>query len=122
MSNTKAPRGAGKTAARSKERQASKENGHEPCLQAMVWYRQEHYQQLLTLFSDAALLPPTYTAWLSRAEAKKTEVEAAGDQVIKVYIEPENFGQWCREKGLPTDAESRTRLAIEVAQMQTFNL
>jgi hypothetical protein len=122
MSNKKSLKGAGKTATRIKESQTAKEIGHEPCLQAMVWYRQEHYPELLALFSDAALLPPTYSAWLSRAEAKKAEVEAAGDQVIKVYIEPEYFGQWCREKNLPTDAESRTRLAIEVAQMQTFNL
>ncbi len=122
MSNKKPPKGASQTAARSKEHQTVTESGDEPCLQAMVWYRQEHYPELLTLFSDAALLPPTYAAWLSRAEAKKAEVEAAGDQVIKVYIEPEYFSQWCREKSLPTDAESRTRLAIEVAQMQTFNL
>lgn len=122
MSNKKPPKGAGRTAARSKERQTVTESGHEPCLQAMVWYRQEHYAELLALFSDAALLPPTYAAWLSRAEEKKAEVEAAGDQVIKVYIEPEYFGQWCREKSLPTDAESRTRLAIEVAQMQTLSL
>ncbi|MEE4136810.1 MAG: hypothetical protein V2I32_12085 [Desulforhopalus sp.] len=122
MSNKKPRKGAGRTAAKLKKGQTAKENGHEPCLQAMVWYRQEHYPELLTLFSDAALLPPTYSAWLSRAEAKKAEVEAAGDQVIKVYIEPEYFGQWCREKNLPTDAESRTRLAIEVAQMQTFTL
>ena len=122
MSNKKPPKGAGQTAAGIKERQTVKESGDEPCLQAMVWYRQEHYAELLTLFSDAALLPPTYAAWLSRAEAKKAEVEAAGDQVIKVYIEPEYFRQWCREKSLPTDAESRTRLAIEVAQMQTFSL
>lgn len=88
----------------------------------MVWYREEHYPELLALFSDARLLPPDFAAWQARAEAKKVEVEAAGDQVIKVYIEPETFGQWCREKGLATDAEARTRLAIEVAQAQALRL
>jgi hypothetical protein len=104
-------------------RQEIKETAQQqPMVQAMVWYRQEHWQALRDMFADTHLLPLTYEDWLQRAESKKTEIQAAGDRVIKVYIDPETFPQWCRDKGLTMDAEARARLAIEVAQAQSFTL
>lgn len=89
-------------------------------LQAMVWYKEEHYVQLLSIFDDADLLPPLYTDWLNRAEKKKAEVEAAGNQVIKVFIDPQTFPEWCTEKNIKMDADARSQLALEVAQAQSF--
>lgn len=131
MVKKKSLAGSGRTVARLKEKKAAKEESakepanqpaYEPTLQAMVWYKEEHYEQLLTIFDDAELLPPTYQAWLARAEEKKAEVEAAGDQVLKVFIDPETFPEWCAQKGLPKDAEARTQLALEVAQARSFSL
>ena len=123
MTKKKALAGSGKTVAKLKERKATKEVPvEEPMLQAMVWYQEEHYEQLLAIFDDAELLPPTYQAWLVRAEEKKAEVEAAGDQVMKVFIDPETFPEWCAQKGLPKDAEARTQLALDVAQARSFSL
>jgi len=123
MSKKKALAGSGKTAARIKEKQASKEQpAHQPMLQAMVWYKEEHYSRLLDLFDDAELLPKTYGDWLVRAEEKKAEVEAAGDQVLKVFIDPETFSEWCAEKNMPKDANSRAELALEVARERSFSL
>jgi hypothetical protein len=123
MTKKKALAGSGKTAAKMKEKQTGDgEMSHQPILQAMVWYKEEHYQQLLGLFDDALLLPPSYDRWLARAEEKKAEVEAAGDQVIKVFIDPETFPEWCAKKNLPKDANSRAELALEVAQAHSFSL
>lgn len=131
MVKKKSLAGSGKTVAKLKEKKTVREvsasepvnqPAQEPMLQAMVWYKEEHYEQLLTIFDDAELLPPTYQAWLARAEEKKTEVEAAGDQVMKVFIDPETFPEWCAQKGLPKDAEARTQLALEVAQARSFSL
>ncbi len=115
--------GSGKTIAKLKEKAAKKQaQARQPMLQALVWYEEEHYAQLLGMFDDAALLPPTYAHWLSRAEEKKAQIEAAGDQVIKVFIDPETFPEWCEKKQLPMDADSRSTLAIEVAQSRSFTL
>ena len=127
MVKKKALAGSGKTVAKLKEKKAVKEElvnqpAQEPTLQAMVWYKEEHYEQLLAIFDDAELLPPTYQAWLVRAEEKKAEVEAAGDQVMKVFIDPQTFPEWCAQKGLPKDAEARTQLALDVAQARSFSL
>jgi hypothetical protein len=123
MTKKKALAGSGKTVAKLKEKQGNREEpAHQPMIQAMVWYKEEHYRQLLSLFDDAELLPPTYQEWLVRAEAKKAEVEAAGDQVMKVFIDPDTFPEWCAKKNLPKDANSRTELALEVAQAKSFSL
>jgi hypothetical protein len=115
--------GSGRTVAKLKEKQAQKQQpARQAILQAMVWYKEEHYEQLLSMFDDAELLPPTYQDWLVRAEEKKAEVEAAGDQVIKVFIDPETFPEWCEKKKLLKDADARSQLAIEVAQAQSFRL
>ena len=123
MSKKKVLAGSGKTAARIKEKQTGKEQPvHQPMLQAMVWYKEEHYSRLLDLFDDAELLPKTYGDWLARAEEKKAEVEAAGDQVMKVFIDPETFPEWCAEKNMAKDANSRAELALEVARERSFSL
>ncbi len=93
-----------------------------PIIQAMVWYREEDWETLKSLFADAHLLPLTYTDWLGRAEKMKTRVQADGDIVIKVYIDPVTFPQWCEGKGLKMDAEARSQLAIEMAQAQSFSV
>ncbi|MBM9518238.1 hypothetical protein JWG39_00220 [Desulforhopalus vacuolatus] len=88
----------------------------------MVWYREEEYPALLEFFSDRDLLPLTWQSWHERAEAKQQEVEAAGTQVIKVFIDLATFPEWCRSRGISPDAEARSQLAIEVAQSQSFSL
>lgn len=123
MVKKKTPAGSGKTIAKLKEKAAKKqEPARQPMIQAMVWYKEEHYQELLKLFDDAELLPQTYRHWLARAEEKKAEVEAGGDQVIKVFIDPNTFSEWCRKKNLAKDANARAELAIEVAQATAFSL
>lgn len=95
---------------------------HQPSVQALVWYKKEDWDTLREMFVDSDLLPTSYEDWLQRAEAMKAQVEAAGDAVVKVYIDPETFPQWCKEKNLPMNSEARSQLAIEVVQAQSFSL
>jgi len=126
MTKKNALAGSAKTAARIKEKQqrhaTPEAPSQQPSLQAMVWYKEEHYQALLAIFDDSHLLPPSYREWLVRAEEKKAEVEARGDQVIKVFIDPETFPEWCEKKDLAKDANARAELALEVAQARSFSL
>lgn len=95
---------------------------HQPSVQAMVWYKEEHWEILKAMFVDGDMLPLSYSDWKTRAEAMKTEAEAAGDAVIKVYIDPETFPEWCKAKELPMNSEARAQLAIEMAQAQSFSV
>ena len=92
-----------------------------PSIQAMVWYKEEDWDKLMELFPDSHLLPPTYQDWLGRAEQMKTQVEASGDVVMKVFIDPETFPAWYKEQGKEMNSEARAELAIQVAQRQNFS-
>ncbi len=92
----------------------------DPAIQAMVWYKEEDWDTLMELFSDSHLLPKSYQEWLLRAEEMKKKVEGGGDLVMKVFIDPETFPAWCREKGRDMDSNARTELAIEMATIQSF--
>ncbi len=91
-----------------------------PSIQAMVWYKEEDWDTLMKLFTDSHLLPQSYADWLPRAEEMVKKVEGSGDVVMKVYIDPETFPAWCKEKGKEMDMHARTELAIEVATQQSF--
>ena len=104
------------------QRQEGPQPNHQPSVQAMVWYKKEHWDTLKKMFTDGDMLPPTFEEWERRAEEMKEQVQAAGDAVIKVYIDPETFPAWCEKKGLPMNSEARSELAIEVAQQQSFSL
>lgn len=112
--------------AQQKNKKAKQEDSslpqEQPMVQAMVWYKEEDWDLLKTLFADGDKLPLTYKDWLRRAEEMQQEIQAAGDAVIKVYIDPETFPKWCQDKGLAMDAEARSQLAIEVAQARSFSL
>lgn len=117
--------GSSKTAEEIKAKQQAKQAVATPkaaSIQAMVWYKEEDWETLLGLFVDTELLPKSYSDWSERAEAKKAEVEAAGHQVIKVFIDPVTFPEWCKEKNMEMNSEARAQLAIEVAQAQSFSL
>lgn len=123
MTKKKTPTVSGRTAAKLKAKQAQKqEKVRQPMIQAMVWYKEEEYDGLRQIFDDGDLLPPTYREWLKLAEEKKEEAETAGDQVVKVFIDPETFPQWCEKKNLSKDANARSELAIEVVRLQAFQL
>lgn len=91
-----------------------------PAIQAMVWYKEEDWDTLMKLFTDSHLLPKSYADWLPRAEEMVKKVEGNGDMVMKVFIDPETFPAWCKEKGKEMDMNARTELAIEVATSQSF--
>ena len=91
-----------------------------PMIQAMVWYREEDWDQLIEIFSDVDLLPTTFNEWLEKANQNLLVAEKSGDMVVKVFIDPEEFPAWCTKLGKKTDAESRTQFAIEKVTNQQF--
>ncbi|SHO48543.1 hypothetical protein [Desulfopila aestuarii] len=122
MSQRKFRRAQQKSGKPQSQPQPSPSTTHQPSVQALVWYKEEHWLTLKEMFVDGDMLPASFDDWLTRAEKMKKDAEAAGDAVIKVFIDPETFPGWCESKGLPMDSEARSQLAIEVAQAQSFSV
>jgi hypothetical protein len=122
MSQRKFKRARQKTGKAEARPQPDRQPDRQPEVQALVWYKEEHWSTLKEMFVDGDMLPASFSDWLKRAEQMKTDAEAAGDAVIKVYIDPDTFPQWCEAKGLPMNSEARSQLAIEIAQARSFSL
>ena len=89
-------------------------------IQALVWYKEEEWDELMAMFPDRHLMPATFDDWLVRATELVDKVQAEGDIALKVFIDPVTFPEWCRKKGRTLDAAARTDMAIEVAMKQSF--
>lgn len=77
----------------------------------MVWYRAEDYDAILRIMTDRHILPSHYHVWLMNAETGEKKYRRDGYIVIRAYIDPETFPDWCRTRGLNVDAEARMQYA-----------
>lgn len=75
----------------------------------IAWYREADYEKLKSIFDDGNLLPSTYDQWLKMAEGGRKQFLSDGYLVVQVYIDPDTFPAWCRERGLKVDANARTQ-------------
>ena len=75
------------------------------------WYDRDHYLALIADFDDGEMLPRTYDLWFAEAKASWSKLEQTGARVVRVYLEPEDFFEWCRSNGRRTDAEGRQEFA-----------
>jgi len=81
----------------------------------MAWYKEEDYGTLRDLFEDGDKLPLTYAQWLQKAQSGFDELTASGHLVVKAYIDPESFGDWCHRAGYGVNAEGRKHFASSFA-------
>jgi hypothetical protein len=86
----------------------------------ICWYRPGDYERLKTMFTDSEVLPDTYEEWLPGARDAIVTLASQGYRVVKAYIDPVTFPEWCRTRGLEMDATARARYGAEYARQQAM--
>jgi hypothetical protein len=82
----------------------------------MVWYRDKPtYDRCMAMWPDRHTLPDTFDDFLKIAEEGRQYLINNGHVVVKAYIDPDSFRQWCRDTGHNIDADARVDFANEVA-------
>jgi hypothetical protein len=76
------------------------------------WFREEDYAAARALFDATDKLPP-WEQWLKAAKELEQNFLSEGYIVERVYIDPDTFPDWCRERGLRIDRHARTRFSAE---------
>jgi hypothetical protein len=76
------------------------------------WFREEDFASARALFDATDKLPPR-EQWLKAAEKMEQDFLAQGYIVERVYIDPDTFPDWCRERGLRIDRHARARFSGE---------
>jgi hypothetical protein len=87
-----------------------------PPVTALPWYDRRDYPALLELFSDPDKLPPTFDAWLERAERVERQFQKAGFDVVRIWIRPVSFLGWCKERMVSPDQAARLTFVNEAAR------
>ena len=81
------------------------------------WIREGDYPALLNIFPDSKKMPRTWEEWLKIAEEMKRGLEAYGHVVMRVFIDPKTFPDWCSTNGCNLGAEGRRKfVAAAVAE------
>jgi hypothetical protein len=75
----------------------------------VYWIKEEDYPRLLTLFEDASKMPPTWAEWLKMAEEMERGLKAYGHPVMRVFIDPNTFPDWCAAHGTSPGREGRKK-------------
>ncbi len=78
---------------------------------ALVWYWREDYPRVLEVMEDAGSLQTTWKAWLRDAERLERKLMREGFGVVRVFLAPDEFIQWCKSENLAPIGSSRSRWA-----------
>ena len=85
----------------------------------IIWYHPQDYDRLMTMFPDRRRLPDTYQDWLKKAGEVADSLTKDGFAVVKAYIDPDTFPEWCRAHGFKKmNMEARSRFATDYAEEQ----
>ena len=81
------------------------------------WIKEEDYPALLKIFDDGDKMPPSWKEWLKMAEEMEQGLKAYGHVVLRVYIDPATFPDWCAAHGTsPGSAGRRKFVAAAVTE------
>ena len=73
------------------------------------WIKEEDYPALLQLFDDGDKMPPSWKEWLKMAEEMEQGLKAYGHVVLRVYIDPATFPDWCAAHGTSRGSAARRK-------------
>jgi hypothetical protein len=73
------------------------------------WIKEEDYVALLEIFPDGDKMPRTWKEWLKIAEEMERGLKAYGHVVLRVYIDPNTFREWCAAHSTSLGGEGRKR-------------
>ncbi len=65
----------------------------------VYWVKEEDYSILLEIFEDGNKLPPSWKEWRKMAEEMERGLKEYGHPVMRVYIDPNTFPDWCAAHG-----------------------
>ena len=78
----------------------------------MAWFRRDDYDRLRnTVFEDGDRLHGSFEDWFKAAKNGESRLCSQGHIVERVYIDPDEFPEWCAAHSLNVDAKGRIAFA-----------
>jgi hypothetical protein len=73
------------------------------------WIKEEDYPALLELFDDGDKMPRSWIEWQKVAEEMEQGLMAYGHVVLRVYIDPARFSNWCAAQNTSLGSAGRRK-------------
>ena len=80
-------------------------------LTGMAWYAAEDFEQAKAVMKDGHTLHRTHAEWEAAATNGERNLSRQGMKVVRAYIKPSEFIEWCRAHGHDVDSKGRTAFA-----------
>ena len=93
----------------------SKIGGYNIRAAGVPWVRAEDWLAFLAIMEDRDDSPVSWEIFNQRSEQFESSLKAQGYIVVRAYIDPETFPDWCRTHGHRVNAEGRGSFAASVA-------
>jgi hypothetical protein len=77
----------------------------------VAWYTSDQWRAIRDSAADPERLEDTYEEWVTVAEEALKQIAAAGVIPEKVYLDAEEFHEWCRSTGRGNEASARAQYA-----------
>ncbi|MFP4597259.1 MAG: hypothetical protein ACLFVJ_03345 [Persicimonas sp.] len=74
---------------------------------AFTWYLEADYEKLLEVTDDDDGLRQNYHQWLVEARRALVNYKRRGFDPRRVYIDVDEYVEWCQSRDRPVDAKSR---------------
>lgn len=83
------------------------------------WCRKEDYSAFLAIMEDADRLPVRWEEYAKFCEQAERAYERDGMLIVRAYIDPETFPNWCAAHGHGVNSQGRIAFAASVAAEQS---
>jgi hypothetical protein len=82
----------------------------------IAWYHREDYLALKAMFRDGKKLPDTFDDWRKIVRESTEMLRGDNVEIVKAYIDPKTFPEWCRARGMKMNAKARMQYPAEYAR------
>lgn len=77
----------------------------------VAWYTSDQWRAVRDSAADPERLEDSYEEWVTVAEEALKQIAAAGVIPERVYLDAEEFSEWCRSAGRKNEASVRAQYA-----------
>ncbi len=77
------------------------------------WIKEDDYPAVRDILEDGDKLPPTWAEWLKMAEEMERGLKSYGHPVLRVFIDPRTFPDWCAAHGTSPGRDGRKKFIAE---------
>jgi hypothetical protein len=68
------------------------------------WYRRQDYALVREIMEDVETFPRAFDEWEKNAENERAAAKRDGVNIIPVFLDPDEFFTFCKEKKIPPNS------------------